>query len=212
MRRRTHSTRHRLRIELDRESPIPSSPFHHSPSSSLAPTEVCAWRQRWLIGEVDDENAAGMDGVAGHAGLFSTARDVARLGEVYVRGGWGLLHPETVMEMTRCQAEDEAVRRGLGWQLWSPDETSSGHPFSRRAYGHTGFTGTSLWVDPEQALVVVCLTNRVYYGRRQGGRIAKFRVALHEAIAATQTGGETSCTSAECTSAECTSAECTSSD
>ncbi len=185
---------------------LPPSPFH-SPPSSLAPTEVCAWRQRRLIGEVDDENAAGMGGVAGHAGLFSTARNVAWLGEVYLRGGWELLHSETVTEMTRCQAEDEAVRRGLGWQLWSPDETSSGHPFSRRAYGHTGFTGTSLWVDPEQALVVVCLTNRVYYGRRQGEGIAKFRLALHEAIVAAQTGGGGSCTAAECTAAECTSSD-----
>lgn len=160
---------------------LPSSTLP-APSASLAPTEICAWRRRRLIGEVDDENAAGMDGVAGHAGLFSTAGDVAQLGEAFLRGGDPLLRPKTVAEMTRCQAADGAVRRGLGWQLWSPDPISSGHPFSQRAYGHTGFTGTSLWVDPERELVVVCLTNRVYDGREDSEGIARFRVALHEAV------------------------------
>lgn len=170
---------------------LPSS-MPHPPPSGIAPAEICAWRQRRLIGEVDDENAAGMGGVAGHAGLFSTAGDVARLGAAFLHGGGPLLHPDTVAEMTRCQAEDGSVRRGLGWQLWSPDPVSSGHPFSRRAYGHTGFTGTSLWIDPERELVVICLTNRVYYGRQDSEGIARFRAALHTAVVETWAGGSSS--------------------
>jgi CubicO group peptidase (beta-lactamase class C family) len=147
----------------------------------IAPTELCAWRNRRIVGEVHDENAAGLGGVAGHAGLFSTASDVAAFGQVYLDGGRPLLHADTVAEMTRLQAEDGAVRRGLGFALWSPDPEASGNPFSQRAFGHAGFTGTSLWIDPDRALVVACLTNRVYYGRDTAGILA-FRVALHRAI------------------------------
>lgn len=151
------------------------------PTSNIAPTEHCAWRKRRLRGEVDDENAARLGGVAGHAGLFSSAVEVAALGQTYLDGGGPLLRPQTVVEMTRLQAEDGSVRRGLGWQLWSPDPTSNGYPFSERAYGHTGFTGTSLWVDPKRELVVVLLTNRVYYGR-DPALITALRPAVHDAV------------------------------
>jgi CubicO group peptidase (beta-lactamase class C family) len=83
--------------------------------------------------------------------------------------------------MTRLQAEDGTTRRGLGFALWCSDPEASGKPFSQRAFGHTGFTGTSLWIDPQRSLVVACLTNRVYYGRNAGGILA-FRVALHRVI------------------------------
>ena len=83
--------------------------------------------------------------------------------------------------MTRLQAQDGMTRRGLGFALWSPDPEASGNPFSQRAFGHTGFTGTSLWIDPARDLVVACCTNRVYYGREAGG-ILEFRVALHRAL------------------------------
>ena len=148
---------------------------------NIAPTEVCAWRNRRIVGEVHDENAAGLDGVAGHAGLFSTAPDTAALGQMYLERGEPLLHGETVAEMTRLQAQDGTTRRGLGFALWCSDPEASGNPFSQRAFGHTGFTGTSLWIDPQRRLVVACLTNRVYYGRNADG-IIKFRVALHHAI------------------------------
>jgi CubicO group peptidase (beta-lactamase class C family) len=151
------------------------------PVSGVAPTEFCPWRGRRICGEVHDENAWRLGGVSGHAGLFSTAADVAALGQAFLDGGGGLLQPETVAEMVRLQAEDAVVRRGLGFALWSPDPEASGNPFSPRAYGHTGFTGTSLWVDPERALVVACLTNRVYYGRDSSGILA-FRVELHREI------------------------------
>jgi CubicO group peptidase (beta-lactamase class C family) len=157
----------------------------HLPSSALAPlfapTEVCAWRGRRVVGEVHDENAAGLGGVAGHAGIFSTARDVAAFGQIFLDGGAPLLRAETVAEMTRPQAEHGDTRRGLGWALWSPDPEASGNPFGPGAFGHTGFTGTSLWVDPSRELVVALLTNDVY-GGRQGRGIASLRVALHRAL------------------------------
>ena len=147
----------------------------------FAPTEVCAWRHRRSVGQVHDENAAGLNGVAGHAGIFSTASDTAALGQMYLNQGRPLLHAETVAEMTRLQAEDGTTRRGLGFALWCSDPEAGGNPFSQRAFGHTGFTGTSLWIDPQRSLVVACLTNRVYYGRNAGGILA-FRVALHRVI------------------------------
>ncbi len=176
------------------------------PIPNIAPTEICAWRGRRIVGEVHDENAAGLGGIAGHAGIFSTAGDVAAFGQAYLDAlrisesanqrinesanhspfahspfAFRLLRSATVAEMVRLQAEDGMTRRGLGFALWSPDPEASGNPFSPAAFGHTGFTGTSLWVDPDRGLVVACLTNRVYYGRDAAGILA-FRVALHRAI------------------------------
>ena len=95
---------------------------------NIAPTEVCAWRKRRLLGEVHDENAGGMDGIAGHAGLFGHVVDLAEFGEMFLRGGAPLLWPETVQAMTRLQAQDGAVRRGLGFALWSPDPDAGSNP------------------------------------------------------------------------------------
>ncbi len=155
-------------------------------AGNVAPTEFCAWRNRRIVGEVHDENAAGLGGIAGHAGLFSTASELAVFGESFLATHYAiratcLLRSSTLAEMTRLQAQDGATRRGLGFALWSPDPEASGNPFSQRAFGHTGFTGTSLWIDPERELVVAVCTNRVYYGRDAGG-ILEFRVALHRAI------------------------------
>jgi CubicO group peptidase (beta-lactamase class C family) len=153
------------------------------PPENVAPTEVCAWRGLRIVGEVHDENAASLGGVAGHAGLFSNAAGVARFGQVFLDGGRPLLSSATVAEMVREQAAEGPVRRGLGFALWSPDSEASGSPFSPRAFGHTGFTGTSLWIDPERSLAVAFLTNDVYHGR-EGRKIAALRVAVHRAIVA----------------------------
>lgn len=149
--------------------------------ASVAPTELCAWRGRRISGEVHDENAAMLGGVAGHAGLFSTAADVARFADLLLHGGPPLLSPAMTAEMLRLQAQDGPVRRGLGVALRAPDPDSSGYAFSPRAFGHTGFTGTSFWADPERDLVVALLTNDVYYGRVNRG-IGALRSALHQAI------------------------------
>lgn len=171
--------------------PSPEGALHPSSSASLsilppsdiAPTEFCTWRGRRMVGEVHDENAWRLGGVSGHAGIFSTAAEIAAFGQCYLDGGAPLLRAATVAEMTRLQAETGAVRRGLGFVLWSPDPEASSHPFGPRTFGHTGFTGTSLWIDPDRALVVALLTNDVYYGR-QGRGIAPLRVAVHQAIVA----------------------------
>jgi len=149
---------------------------------AFAPTEVCSVRHYRLLGEVDDENCAGLGGIAGHAGLFSTAADVATLSQVYGGAAPGLLKPETVAETIRQQAAWGNQRRGLGWAL-KTSGAACGSAFGPRSYGHTGFTGTSLWIDPDRSLTVVLLTNRVYYGRDRTG-IAGFRRRLHAAVIA----------------------------
>jgi CubicO group peptidase (beta-lactamase class C family) len=155
------------------------------PADRIVPTELCAWRQRRCQGEVHDENAASLGGVAGHAGLFSTAWDVASLGCTYLNGGscgsGRILSPETIAEMTRIQVNFDDNPRGLGWLQRSAAGSSSGRWLGPRSYGHTGFTGTSLWIDPDRGLLVVLLTNRVYYGRDAEGIVA-FRPRLHEAV------------------------------
>ncbi|GAP13744.1 beta-lactamase class C and other penicillin binding proteins [Longilinea arvoryzae] len=150
---------------------------------NIAPTEYCKWRQRRIRGEVHDESSWRMGGIAGHAGIFSTAGDTARLGQMYLDGGRPLLKPETVAEMLRLQSEYQGTRRGLGFALWSPDPEASSNPFSQSAFGHTGFTGTELWMDPQRKLVVSFLTNEVYNGR-EGRTIGELRLKLHRAILA----------------------------
>jgi len=162
------------------------NPLAHGISpEEIVPTEFCAWRHRRCIGEVHDENSASLGGVAGHAGLFSTAAEVAALGQLYFDGGIyngvRLLAPETVAEMVRAQVGSDEDPRGLGWHQRSAGYSSSGHGFSPRSFGHTGFTGTSLWVDPDRELVVALLTNRVYYGR-DPQPIMDFRPCLHDTV------------------------------
>lgn len=147
------------------------------PPDNVVPTEFYAHQNRRMCGEVHDENAWSFGGAAGHAGIFGNARDLAAFGEALRTHR--LLKRETLAEMTRVQAQGGVIRRGIGLMLWSPDPLASGNPFSVHAFGHTGFTGTSLWVDPTRDLVVACLTNRVYYGRNNADAIMRFRVALH---------------------------------
>jgi CubicO group peptidase (beta-lactamase class C family) len=150
------------------------------PPDNVAPTEWYAHQNRRMRGEVHDENAWSFGGVAGHAGLFGNARDLAVFGEALRTNR--LLTRETLAEMTRVQAHEGALRRGIGFVLWSPDPDAAGNPLSEQAFGHTGFTGTSLWIDPARDLVIACLTNRVYYGRDDANAIIRFRVAFHRTI------------------------------
>lgn len=156
---------------------------HGQPRHTIAPTEDDPdWRGRRCWGEVHDENACGAGGVAGHAGLFGTARDVAALGQAWLDGDPRLgVTPEVRREAVREHAETDGMRRGLGWMLKARADASCGDRFSADSYGHTGFTGTSLWIDPVRRLVVACLTNRVYPGRDKPG-IHTFRRAIHDAI------------------------------
>lgn len=149
-------------------------------SENVAPTEFYAHQRERMQGEAHDENAWALGGVAGHAGIFGTARDLAAFGEALRTNR--LLKRNTLAEMTRLQSQDGAVRRGLGLALWSPDPASASNPLSEKSFGHTGFTGTSLFIDPTRELVIACLTNRVYYGRENAQAIGEFRVAMHRAI------------------------------
>lgn len=155
----------------------PAAPL--SSVENIAPTEFCKWRGRRIVGEVHDESAWRLGGVAGHAGMFAHARDVAAFGQSFLDAS--LLKHETIAEMTRLQAEFDNMRRGLGFALWSPDPEASSNPFSLSAFGHTGFTGTCVWIDPPRELVVALLTNDVY-GGREGRGIADLRVQIHRAI------------------------------
>jgi CubicO group peptidase (beta-lactamase class C family) len=152
--------------------------------SNIAPTEDDpGWRKRRCWGEVHDENACGVGGVAGHAGLFGTARDVAALGQAWLERDPRLkIDPNLMQSATQEHEETGGMRRGLGWMLKAHEDSSAGDLFSPDSYGHTGFTGTSLWIDPRRGLVVACLTNRVYPGRGQEG-IHGFRRSLHDLIA-----------------------------
>ena len=143
-------------------------------------TETDAWRGS-VQGSVHDEKAHLMGGVAGHAGLFGTARDVALLGEWYLGALYRRGSPldrDLVCEAVREQACDNVLRRGLGWAIKMSDENSCGALMSRSSFGHSGFTGTSIWVDPERDLNVVLLTNAVHHGRSD---IRPIRAAVADA-------------------------------
>ncbi len=137
----------------------------------IAPTEVDPWRGRHLRGEVHDENASRLDGVSAHAGLFSSAADLARFAQMMLNGGElggaRIVLPRTIAEFTRVQ-DPRLSHRALGWE--TPNgSNSAGTMMKAPAFGHTGFTGTSLWIDPANDLFVVILTNRVNPSRSGTG-------------------------------------------
>ncbi len=151
---------------------------------TIAPTEFDArFRKRLVQGEVHDENAYAIGGVSGHAGLFSTAPDLAAFCQMLLNGGvyahQRILKRATIAQFTTPQQLSGGTRT-LGWAV--PTEGgSSGHYFSAHSFGHTGFTGTSIWIDPDRELFVVLLTNRVN-PTRENQKIAKVRPELHDAV------------------------------
>ena len=143
----------------------------------IAPTEVDLWRGRILRGEVHDENAARMDGISGHAGLFGSAPDLLTYAEWMVEARTGgqedrrtdtsvwssdrpSVSPTVLREFTRRQRLVPGSSRALGWDTPTPGG-SAGSLLPVSSFGHTGFTGTSLWIDPEHRLAIVLLSNRV---------------------------------------------------
>lgn len=154
----------------------------------IAATEWCPWRGRLVKGSVHDENAAVLGGVAGHAGLFSTAGDLSRLAQALLGGGqldgYRVLHPELVTEMSQPRTDHLPLRRCLGWQGADRTGCPVGSSISPGSYGHTGFTGTSLWVDPQRGLFTILLTNAVHPKRRTDG-LRAVRCRFHDAVFAT---------------------------
>jgi CubicO group peptidase (beta-lactamase class C family) len=154
----------------------------------IAATEYREDFGKVMWGEVHDENAHALGGIAGHAGLFSTAEDTAKYALMWLNNGrWGdtrILGKSTVLAAIKEQVNLEE-RRCLGWMLKSMTFSSGGDFLSDVAYGHTGFTGTSLWCDPAQNLAIILLTNRVHSGREGNAHIrlrARFANGVSAAI------------------------------
>lgn len=149
----------------------------------IAPTEIDPWRQRHLRGEVHDENAYSLGGVSGHAGLFSSAYDLSRLAQAYLNGGTldgrRLWSKRTIDQFTHVQ-NPKLSHRALGWET-ANGSNSGGRFMSSAAFGHTGFTGTSIWIDPGNDVFVILLSNRVN-PTRQNGRISGVRAALADSV------------------------------
>ena len=170
-------------------TPLGSRDTGFNPPPSIRERIVCterdSWRGRLLQGEVHDENCWSMGGISGHAGLFAPAAAVADIGEAYRDDGMGraarmLSRHAALMSVHECAASSDE-RRGLAWALRTTGRQSCGSSFGPRSFGHTGYTGTSLWVDPDRALVVALLTNRVYF-TRDPQPIFELRAAVHDAI------------------------------
>jgi CubicO group peptidase (beta-lactamase class C family) len=138
------------------------------------------FRRRIIQGEVQDENASLLGGVAGHAGLFSTAEDLAIFAHAMLNGGYPILRPETVTLFSRRESSPEGASRALGWDTPSAP-SQSGQYFSSRSFGHLGYTGTSLWVDRERHLSITLLTNRTWPDC-ENQAIKQVRPAVHDAV------------------------------
>jgi len=163
----------------------------------IAPTEQDPWRGRLVHGEVHDENAFALGGVAPHAGLFGTAPDLARFCQMLLNGGVYDHHrivSRAVVDRFTTRAGVPGSTRALGWDTaddgsgtrsstpGTPGYSSAGRLLSPRSFGHTGFTGTSMWMDPERGLFVVILTNRVH-PTRENNAIREVRAAIGDAVA-----------------------------
>jgi CubicO group peptidase (beta-lactamase class C family) len=155
---------------------------------SIAATQLCPERHRVLIGEVDDLNAMAMGGVAGHAGLFSTAEDLSRIAAALCRawrgddaGGGALVERDVIRTFWSPSGIAGSTWR-LGWDGPAAASSQAGTRFSRAGVGHLGFTGCSLWIDPARDTWIVTLSNRVHPAVPKDDRFKHFRPALHDAI------------------------------
>lgn len=148
----------------------------------FAATERSEWRKKVIVGQVHDDNAYVMGGVAGHAGLFGTATDLNRFARMMLESLHG--HPtilsQKVVETFVARQTTPESSWALGWDTPSKP-SSTGRFFSPRSFGHLGYTGTSLWIDPEQDLVAVLLTNRVHPTSRNL-KIRTFRPLIHDLV------------------------------
>ncbi|MCB9248310.1 MAG: serine hydrolase [Ignavibacteriales bacterium] len=161
----------------------------YNPSNDVkkfcVPTELDDfWRMRLLQGEVHDERAYMLNGVAGHAGLFSTVEDLSKFVMMLMNKGeykgQQIINPKIIDEWTTRQSEESD--RGIGWDTKAINGYSSaGHYLSKDSFGHTGYTGTSIWVDKENKLFVILLSNRVH-PTRANTKISEFRPIIHDAI------------------------------
>ncbi len=166
----------------------PTADERKEPCGADAPARVAndavkprgIFRNRIIQGEVQDENASVLGGVAGHAGLFSTAEDVARFAHAMLNAGSPILRPETVALFTRRESQPTSTTRTLGWDTPS-NPSQSGKHFGPNSYGHLGYTGTSLWIDPDRQLSITLLTNRTWPDCSNHA-IKQVRPKFHDAV------------------------------
>ena len=168
--------------------PLGMSKTSYNPSDKdlAVPTEYDDYfRMRLIKGEVHDENAFILGGVSGHAGLFSNATDIGSFAKFFLNEGVYLgrryMKKNLIKEFTTKIKNPVESDRALGWDTPSAKGSSAGDYFSKMSYGHLGFTGTSLWIDPEKEIIIVFLTNRVHPSRNKKG-IYKVRRELHNSI------------------------------
>ncbi len=167
-------------------SALTSDPLAYNPPRFLrdriAPTETDPWRGRLLIGEVHDENAWALGGVAGHAGLFGTVGAVGAFGRAVLRtlAGEPILADPSTLRLFATRTMVPRSSRALGWDTMLPT-SSCGTRLSPSAIGHTGFTGTSLWIDWERDLYIALLTNRVH-PTRENEAIRQIRPQIHDLV------------------------------
>jgi CubicO group peptidase (beta-lactamase class C family) len=149
--------------------------------ASIPPTaNDQSFRRRIIQGEVQDENASVMGGVAGHAGLFANAEDLAIFAHAMLAGGRPILRPETMALFTRRETSPPGTARALGWDTPS-SPSQSGKYLSADSFGHLGYTGTSLWIDPERQLSITLLTNRTWPDCSHQA-IKQLRPKFHDAV------------------------------
>jgi CubicO group peptidase (beta-lactamase class C family) len=165
------------------------NPLRHEWELPIAPTQYCTFRQQLLRGIVHDENAYAFGGEGGNAGLFSTAADLHRFARTMLAQGElegvRLLSRRTIALMTANHNPPRLAPRGLGWDIKGDalGYTSCGALMRKGAFGHTGFTGTSLWMEPEGGLTVILLSNRVHISRdRNQADMIRFRPRLHNLV------------------------------
>jgi serine-type D-Ala-D-Ala carboxypeptidase len=155
--------------------------------ASIAPTaNDQSFRHRIIQAEVQDENASVMGGVAGHAGVFASAEDLATFAHAMLSGGRPILRPETLAAFTRRECSPPTTSRALGWDTPS-SPSQSGKYFSSHSFGHLGYTGTSLWIDPDRQLSITLLTNRTWPDCSNQA-IKQLRPKFHDAVIESLTG------------------------
>ena len=162
--------------------PLESGGRAQDDGAGIAATERCEWRRRLLCGEVHDANAWALGGVAAHAGLFATAAAVWEFVHAMMESEAGRLDwlpPSLLRQSWQRQSTPAGTTRALGWDTPTPGRSSSGRYFSPSSFGHLGFTGCSLWIDPERQVSVVLCTNRLHPSGRSD-RIARLRPSVHD--------------------------------
>lgn len=166
---------------------VPLSAMSECETNRIVSTGYSEEREREKVGEVDDENAAAMGGVAGHAGVFSTAPDLGFFSREILRARRGegrVLSRASALRMTERVPVPPGCPRTPGWDTPTPSVegvSQAGSRFSPNSVGHLGFSGGSLWIDLEREVAVIMLTNRVYYGR-DNDRLNPLRPRIHDAV------------------------------